>query len=893
MITITFTLEYKTRWSEEVCITGSIPELGDNNIDNSLILSTNDGIKWYGTIEIPHSSNIKIQYFYSIKRNNLLIRKEATPRHTLLINNEHKNIVINDRWINKHPHHYLFSSVFKNSIFKRSKELLEPTKYKRSIILHVICPFVQKDEHLVITGDNEALGNWDLSKALHLRSVKLGEWHIELDANNYKNDFEYKLVIVKKRDNSVIHWEDGENRKFFINQSTNLMDPFCYYESGINFGYSSFRWKGVGTSLPLFSIRTERSCGIGEFLDLKDLADWIVTTNQQIIQILPINDTRSTNTWRDSYPYNSISIFALNPIYISLNEFSLQDKAKQNKYNIQSKYLNDLEIVDYEGVSRLKYSYLRDLFIEQSERTFNSEEYKIFYNSNSSWLFPYICFCYLRDKFKTAEFEKWGDYSVYLKSKLYELIETNEEAQKETKFYAYLQYIAHNQLISAKNYCNRKGVSVKGDIPIGINRNSVEAWTEPHLFNMQMQTGAPPDDFSLLGQNWGFPTYNWEEMELNDFEWWRQRFSKMSDYFDAYRIDHILGFFRIWEIPLNHIQGLLGHFNPALPLSETELLGMDFPFNKDRMLKPHINQTVLELLFGDLKDEVIEHYLNVLPEDNFQLKPQYDTQKKIAQYFLHKNDSKNVRLGDGLLRLCSEVLFVSDPYKDGYYHPRISAQGTYSYKFLDENLKDLYNQIYIDFFYKRHNSFWYKQAMSKLPHLISSTSMMACGEDLGMVPECVERVMTELKILSLELERMPKQLDVLFADLDKLPYLSVNTTSTHDMSTIRGWWKELSMSNRKYYYNHILKCEGEAPMRCSASISEKIIRRHLYSNSLWTILPLQDWLSISEKIRLPNEDNERINDPSNPNQYWQYRMHLPIEKLLEEDELNERIRKMI
>ena len=186
-------------------------------------------------------------------------------------------------------------------------------------------------------------------------------------------------------------------------------------------------------------------------------------------------------------------------------------------------------------------------------------------------MFPYACYCYLRDKNQTPDFRKWGEFSRYDSDRLQRMLGVYPEAKKEIDFWCFIQYLLHTQFSEVKDYAQENGVALKGDIPIGVNRNSVDAWTSPELFNMDTQTGAPPDDFSYFGQNWGFPTYNWQAMAENGFAWWISRFRKMSDYFDAYRIDHILGFFRIWEIPLRATQGLLGTFSPALPYSAEEI----------------------------------------------------------------------------------------------------------------------------------------------------------------------------------------------------------------------------------------------------------------------------------------------------------------------------------
>ena len=889
MTTLKFNIEYKTEWGKEVCLVGSLPQLGGFDEEQAVALSTTNGVTWSAEVELATVGTQPLQYYYFIREGKDTIRREEGGYREIKLT-KNTPFFIQDYWKEDTFHSYLYTSVFTECVFKRSYKSLSAPKYKRSKLLHVICPYVKKNEHLVIVGEGEELGNWDLKKALPLSPVRYGEWQIELNRANIPAGSMYKYAIVDSCDLSKVHWEDGENR---VLDYSNILskDTGVSVEMGVAYRYPFFQWKGKGVAMPLFSLRTEKSAGVGDFYDLQKMVDWAVETDQDMIQILPINDTTSTKTWRDSYPYSSISIFAFNPIYIAISDYTLKNKAKLKRYRAKAKELNKLAELDYEKVYALKYNFLRDLFAEEGERVLKLEEYIDFCKKNEDWLFPYACFSYLRDKYETANFREWEKHADYDKKQLKQLLKRDKKAKYETDFYRYIQFIAYWQLGVSKAYAQQKGVALKGDIPIGIDRNSVEAWTEPHLFNMDMQSGAPPDDFSVAGQNWGFPTYNWEEMERDNFAWWKRRFQKMADNFDAYRIDHILGFFRIWEIPLEHVQGLLGHFSRALPLSIDELHQWGISFDEQRMAEPYIHESMLHDFFGEYAEEVKSNYLDVLSWQRFKLKPFCNTQRKIEKLFEGKEDEQSNVLRNGLYGLCNEVLFVPDPYSDKMYHPRISAQFTYSFNHLSEYDKGVYNHLYNDFFYKRHNYFWYEQAMRKLPELIAATSMLVCGEDLGMVPDCVNWVMDELRILTLELQRMPKERNVLFADLNRLPYLSVNTTSTHDMSTIRGWWLEDRETTQKFY-NEVLGREGEAPAQCTPDLCEQIVNQHLSAHSMWSILPWQDWLSIDEGLRRENPEEERINVPANPTHYWRYRMHMTIESLLKEKDFNERIRKM-
>lgn len=885
MISLTFQLKYHTTWGQQVYLCGSIPELGNFDESKSLPLNHSDDF-WGAQLHIAKTP--EINYYYLIREGDTVVRREWGENRKLALENN-KSFYIQDLWKSQPYHNYLYSSVFTESIFRHEKENVVESYYANSILLNVICPYVQRGQILNISGENKALGKWNLKKALPLKYVRDGEWQILLNADDFDNETQYKFVITDKQTGEAVHWEDGGNRILFAEKAKQKNSIFV--EMGLVFHHHYFSYMGTGVAIPVFSLRSNDSFGIGDFYDLRKMVDWAALTNQQLIQVLPVNDTTTSKTWRDSYPYSAISIYALHPIYLGYKEFPLKDKKKQTAFLQKAASLNALPELDYEKVLKLKTDYGKELFQQDGETVLASKEYKTFFEKNEEWLFPYACYCYLRDKNKTGSFSKWQDFAVYDEERLKRMLTMHPDAQSDINHTYFIQFLLHKQLSSVKEYAHKKSVTLKGDIPIGINRDSIDAWIFARLFNMDTQTGAPPDDFSIYGQNWGFPTYNWRAMEEEGFEWWKNRFRKMADYFDAYRIDHILGFFRIWEIPLDAVQGLLGYFSPALPYWAEELVQWGIPFDEERMVKPFIYEEFLPDLFGAFSSEVKDKYLEVAGWQRFRLKSFCSSQQQIMALFEGQTDAKSIQIRDGLLKLCTEVLFVRDKYDPYRFHPRITAQYTYSYRYLDDHIKNAFNRLYDDFYYRKHNYYWREQAMRKLPPLISSTSMMVCGEDLGMVPECVPSVMNELQILSLEIQRMPKDPSVTFANLATLPYLSVCTTSTHDMTPIRAWWRENRELTQKYY-NEELHREGTASEECTDDICTQIVQNHLHSSAMWVILPWQDWMSINSSVSRENPDDERINIPANPDHYWRYRMHISLDDLLKMDDLNEKVRNL-
>ncbi|MBQ5511292.1 MAG: 4-alpha-glucanotransferase, partial [Prevotella sp.] len=599
------------------------------------------------------------------------------------------------------------------------------------------------------------------------------------------------------------------------------------------------------------------------------------STKQRLLQVLPINDTTTTHTWTDSYPYSCISIFALHPQYVDLRRLpAIEDEKEMKKFEELRKELNALPQIDYERVNNAKNEYLKLIYQQEGSKMLKTNDFKTFFKESESWLVPYAQYCSLRDKYGTVDFTQWNGHLTWNEDDRKTLTNVRTKAYQEVAFYYFVQYILYTQLKDVHDFAKSKGVILKGDIPIGVSRYGCDVWSEPRYFNMNGQAGAPPDDFSENGQNWGFPTYNWDEMLKDDCIWWVRRFQNMSNFFDAYRIDHVLGFFRIWEIPIESVHGLLGQFSPSLGLSREEIEAYGLNFQEELFTRPFIANWTLERLFGERADEIKQKYLNHSHDDIWDLKPEYDTQRKIENAV----DDKDLR--ELLYKLVSNVLFVRDREDKNKFHPRISAQKDFMYEALYDIDKSAFNRLYNDYYYRRNNQFWYREAMKKLPKLVQATRMLVCAEDLGMVPDCVQWVMNELRILSLELQSMPKDPKVQFGYLSRNPYRSVCTISSHDTPTLRMWWDE-NPERTQVYFNMMLQRGGNAPHPLPAWLAREIIKEHLDCPSMVCVIALQDWLAIDEHLRLEDANAERVNIPANPKHYWRYRMHLNIEDLLE------------
>ncbi len=871
---VLFNINYFTGGDGELSI-----KYAANKKEHILPLATHDGHNWSAELDLKAKKGAAFTYNYCVTKDGFVKRTEwgKTPRKVSLDG----DMYIYDAWREAPLSPHLYTSAFTAG---RTIKKTKLKTFKETLRLCATVPGIKPGQKLLLSTNQYHLDNWDAEKALEMVELSTNEWGVSLDASLLMLPFEYKLVIYDK-ETGTYTWQQGNNYGIY---NLKLEEGGVYSMNDIRPPLAIVPVRAAGTVLPVFSLKTKKSFGIGDFGDLKKLIDWAYETDQKVVQLLPINDTTITNTWTDSYPYNSISVYALHPAYMDLAELPV---TQTKKFKEEQKRLNAMAEVDYEEVCALKRAYTKAAFEKEGEKVFKAKGYQEFFDENKDWLMPYAAYSYLRDTNGTADYRAWPKYKVYKAKEIEKLCAPKSAAYKEISFYYYTQFKLHEQMLDAATHARKKGTILKGDIPIGVSPLSADAWQQPENFNMTKQAGAPPDAFSLNGQNWGFPTYNWAEMEKDGYKWWQSRLQKMAQYFDAYRIDHVLGFFRIWEIPMHSVHGLLGQFSPAIAMSAAEINGFGINFQKD-FLNPFITQEVIAEKFGPLSEEVKKKYLNPLANGRYEMAHGFETQRKVEAAFAGKNDTKSNILKEGLYSLISNVLFVEDHNKKDMYHPRISALNDSYFKSLSEHEKWAYTNLYNHYFYHRHNDFWYGEAMKKLPALINATDMLVCAEDLGMIPACVSRVMSELKMLSLEIQRMPKNPAEKFAWCGNYPYLSVCTISTHDMATMRQWWEE-NKENTQRFYNDMLGRSGEAPQQADADICAQIIQQHLHSPSMLCVLSFQDWVAMDEDLRREDYNNERINVPANPKHYWRYRMHIALEDLLKSKKFNTRMREML
>lgn len=887
MKNVTFRIRYRTEEKESVqmlCLWQGVRE--------EIMPMTREGADVWGlSLQLPHDIS-SLVYGYRIVREGKVSRSEwAVTPHKLSVNCVNNSYFMYDMWLDSPAGYYTQTNLF-HFFDKESVPIETPNVnwYNRSLTFSLYAMGIGVGEKLVVSGEADVLGCWNPSNALPLQQIEPGLWSVTFDIERLAclASLQFKFIKIDREGNVI--WESGDNR-FITLPSLNSSTAFNYTLVPVSFPSPKIRL--AGTVLPLFSMRSSAGWGIGDFGDIKLMAQWLKSTGQNILQLLPLNDTTIFGGVEDSYPYNCVSVYALNPIYADMRVLPrLSSEKSNNYYEAARKKLNDASAVQYSLVYSLKMRYLRDLFNEQGADVLASEEYKNFSASEQRWLRPYAMFRFLTARLHRCIWD-WGEYRWCDESTERKLLAEYPEAAKEINFYSFVQYILYTQLCDAHDYANSLGVALKGDIPIGVAPNGVDVWCEREQFNLEVSAGAPPDMFAADGQNWGFPTYNWDVMALDGYAWWRRRLQYMSKFFDAYRIDHILGFFRIWEIPHTSVSGLSGSFSPNKPLSKKELSAAGFELCEREHLLPYITKDMLKELFPRRVKYVVDRFFDEQPDGTYLFKEYIKGASSLAYEIYDKcNSAFPEAMKKALLRLYGSVLFLRDIKNPNLFVPRILGSNTEAYKQLTEKQRIAYDRIYEDYFYNRHTMHWFEEGMRKLAPILQATTMTACGEDLGMIPACVPWVMKNLQILSLEIQRMPKLYGEMFARPECYPYLSVATPSTHDMTTLRGWWREDEAVTAQFY-NCVLGLFGEAPKEMTGSIARAILMQHLHSPAAFALFAWQDIMAMDERLRLPDPEAERINIPSNRNHTWNYRMHIAIEDLMNERAFNDALRAMI
>ncbi|PXF41675.1 4-alpha-glucanotransferase DPE2 [Gracilariopsis chorda] len=892
---------------------------------NAVSLSFESPGVWTAQVVRPVSLH-SLKYKYFIKEHDLVVWESGSFRQLCISDYTLcERLLVRDVWrAAPDVSRELFAtSAFTDVVFRRDKRQSK-TQFEQmqthaihhsqqltspSFIVRftAFAPRVQPGDQICVLGDCEQLANSNASRAIPLCDYHAPEWSVCVAFPADVTHINYRFVIrrdgiplIEDSVHRVLQLNHEDKRFVTTSQSQpgaqNALPFICApCETGFQF---PTKWKGAGIALPVFSIRSTTSCGVGEFTDLPKVVDFCKKAGYQLLQLLPVNDTTANNTAKDSYPYSAVSSFALHPQYLNIDALGDLPPHLNSEYETTRKQLNELPEIDYVKVITAKLSFIKRMYTLQRDDFLKSRPFLDWFEQHQAWLVPYALFRFFMEINGSAKYDQWGARSSVTLEEMKKLASPHTFHFEYLALTYYTQYHLHKQLKAAADYAATHQVVFKGDLPIGVNRYCADTWVNPHLFRLHMQAGAPPDFFSVHGQNWFFPTYHWDAMKQDNYAWWRSRLGHMSNYFHAYRIDHILGFFRIWEIPDKYRTGMAGRFYPAYGVTRQELESLGL-WDIERYTKPYITDGLLHEMFHEHWWKIKERFFEPI-YDRLRFKEEYNTETKMVQALQLPSDAPETEREYGefvlkqMVALFNNVCLLDDVGDPNVFHPRFKLHTTTSYMELpSEDWKRALHHLHDDYMYHRQDELWKKNGLERLPMMKSASQMLVCGEDLGLIPKCVPSVMKETCILSLAVQRMPDG-DAEFGIPSEYKYECVATTSSHDTSTFRGWWEEMPADQRLRYWQEVMKQDGRnpPPTECQTEVCEWAIKDHLECPAMWTIFPLQDLLGIDTKLRRKNAAEEQINDPSNPSHIWRFRLHLNIEDLLKSEEFVKRLANM-
>jgi 4-alpha-glucanotransferase len=643
----------------------------------------------------------------------------------------------------------------------------------------------------------------------------------------------------------------------------------------------------IGAVVPVGALRGGKTTAVGEFPDLAEFAQLCKKMKVGLIQLLPVNDTGY-----ESSPYFSLTAFALHPLYLRIADlpeaaaFTARAAAIDKEYGGETRF-------PYLPVLRAKMDLLREIYAANkadiAQKAAGAGSLAVWIEQNP-WVREYAVYRRIKQANGEKSWKEWPEYREVLPETVMALWE-DPEYREEHLFWAWLQEACDAQFSAAARAVAEAGIVLEGDLPILMNDDSCDVWAHSGIFIQELSAGAPPDMYSPDGQNWGFPLYNWEAQETDDYAWWRGRLAVAAKYYQAYRIDHVLGFFRIWSSSRSDYSSALGRFVPYVPVTAGDLKKLGFDKGRIRWLsQPHIPTgelwDALRANWGGPVDEaelsaaankIFSRALDrVGGEELWLFKKKIKGEKDIDALGLHP------AVRSYLFSAWHNRLFLE--YEKGKFFPVWYYRDSRAYNSLSPEEKQQMEAL-LEKRRVKSEKIWETQGKKLLTVLARSSDMLPCAEDLGAVPDCVPKVLTRLKILGLRVIRWHRDWDrdgQPYIPFDQYPDLSVCTAAVHDSSTIREWWEH--EANQEQFAGFI--GVPSLPRIYNPGTAKTILLKAATARSRFRVFQIQDLMHLSPKWYAADPASERINVPGSNNEFnWTYRLPASIGEIGKDKEL--------
>jgi 4-alpha-glucanotransferase len=630
--------------------------------------------------------------------------------------------------------------------------------------------------------------------------------------------------------------------------------------------YTAGNRRLMGTAIPLASIKTSKSWRVGEFPDLVPFGAMCRKAGLTVLQLLPVNDTGG-----QSSPYFALSAFALHPLYLRVQDLPEAAKAPKALAALQAFTAKATpgERFPYDEAVAAKDRALRMVFDASAETIMADAGLAAFVEENP-WVKPYALFKHLKEANNQKAWMDWPAERDPDTARMAELWADPATAQ-ERLYHTWVQMHCARQFAAAAKTLASDGIVLLGDIPILMNVDSADVWADRRWFNLDMRAGAPPDMFSELGQNWGFPTYNWQTLEEDGHTFWLNRIREADRYYSAFRIDHVLGFFRIWALHEREESGYLGRFMPGASLGREELHNNGFSDERIRWLsQPHIRGEKVRNAGGNL-DKAARSLEQVGNEDLYLFGPGIHGEKDIRSLGL------DAATESFLLQAWRDRVLL--PIQDDRFVSTWRFRDASAWHSLSDQERGTLERL-VSGKQAEEQAIWEQHGRSLLAMLAKASGMLPCAEDLGAVPPCVPRVMAELGVPGLRIPRWTRDWDSPgqpYIALAEYPELSVCTPSVHDTSTLRGWWEN---EGERQGFAAAFCPEHQATGKFDPHTARSVLSTLATAASRLFVLQLQDLLDLSDTYRSEDPAKDRINVPGIVDGYnWTWRMATDAETL--------------
>ena len=639
----------------------------------------------------------------------------------------------------------------------------------------------------------------------------------------------------------------------------------------------------IGAAIPVSALRSEKSIGVGEFADLAVFGTFCAKMGIKLIQILPVNDTGY-----QSSPYSALTAFGLHPLYLRLSDLPESSGFEAEIENLRKKF-NNVVRFPYESLLRAKMDLLRSMFKNSILKITTSTSLQSWIAQNP-WVKSYAVFRRLKEINGEKSWREWFGEGRQFASNI-DTLWNDPSLEDEHLFWAWLQQALDTQFSAAAGVLTDLGIALEGDLPILMNEDSCDVWAHPEIFNLEFSAGAPPDMYSPDGQNWGFPTYNWQAQSKDGYIWWKARLKTAEKYYQYYRIDHVLGFFRIWASRREDNSALLGRYIPFIPVNPNDFNDLSYDEGRIRWItSPHIVTgevwDALKAGWGGAYGEeelsaaafrVFDLALDRIGEEDLWLfKKVFRGEKDIAALDIH-SAAKNF-----LIKAWGNRIFFE--HEKNLYYPVWYYRNSRAYLSLSEDEKKRLDAL----LWKRHHDserIWEEEGKRLLSVLTVSSSMLPCAEDLGAVPACVPKVLSQLGILGLRVVRWHREWTKAgepFVPFDEYPELSVCTPAVHDSSCLREWWDR--EADQKVFCDFL--GIPSLPRVYNPGTARLVLSKVASAASRFRVFQIQDLLHLSNRWYAADPASERINVPGTMNDFnWTYRLPAAIEELMKDEDL--------